>query len=389
MKVIAECSRWLLLALLVLALPGCLSEVSFPMRPERLIRVVNADKLTTRAWTARLHAAAASLLPQGRSEALTTEGLLTNDKPTDVWGYFHLNPAELDTVTKNLHGIEETAQTVSPTPGIHDSFFDRPPWHGFHDVEVPVADDVYLWGRLGIPDKATEIPGSYIIITHGLFGSMDGKDIMNHVEGLRQMGHHVLALEMRGHGQTNAFHPEYAMSFGIFESGDMLAAARWLKSTYHAQHVGLVSFSLTGYEALLAAWLDGTNAETELHGLKMEHLLPVHQDTPAFDLGMFIVSAPVDILALSDDFTAQRSKFQAPVKTTFQEHVHQRLVYYGQPNGFTMWDLAREEFNRGGLKKLYRDFDDSLIELKKFQGFSSDGWNVGVKRMENVRVPLL
>src|SRR6185436_1559864 len=104
----------------------------------------------------------------------------------------------------NLRGLEQTAQVCSPPPDIDAGpprRLRREMWSHFDEVEVP-CDGALLYGRIGTPDKGTEIPGSYIIITHGLFGTLYGIDMQNHVEALRLAGHHVLALEMRGHGET-------------------------------------------------------------------------------------------------------------------------------------------------------------------------------------------
>src|SRR5271169_1437273 len=150
----------------------------------------------------------------------------------------------------------------------------RAAWDGFEDVTVPVGGGVVLYGRLGAPNTAQEIPGSYIVFTHGLFGSLDGVDNENEVEALRRAGHHVLAIEMRGHGETNCEHPEYTVSFGIRESSDFLAVAEWLKKEKGATRVGLVSFSLTGYEALLTAWLDGAETVRRFDGVPLMRELP-------------------------------------------------------------------------------------------------------------------
>src|SRR5438309_1378946 len=98
-------------------------------------------------------------------------------------------------------------------------------------AQVERADGARLPAREWVP-RGNEIPGSFVIVTHGLFGSMDGEDVRNHVQALRQAGHHVLALEMRGHGRTQIEHPEYIISFGIRECDDLLEAARWLKATH-------------------------------------------------------------------------------------------------------------------------------------------------------------
>ena len=388
--------RGLFLIILLAWLPGCVdfrlvdfSEHSFPPDFKRLVRLPNAQGLPARAWAARLHQAAAPLLPAGRAEALTTDQLATAGGPADVWARFNLHPEDLDNLFLNTRGIEQSAQTVSPTATISNGRILRPAWDGFHEVEVPVPGNAVLYARLGIPEKQYEIPGSFVIITHGLFGTLDGKDVINHVQTLRRAGHHVLAIEMRGHGQTHFNHPEYGITFGIAESGDFLAAARWLKQTQGATRVGLVTFSLTGFEALLTAWLDGTAPVTELANLPLNAVLPRHQAEPAFNGGMFIISAPVGILDVGQRFEPHVSLLEAPVKATFQEHISQRIASYKLGSGYTMWDLARCEFPRGDSYKLYPSFEAARTDLMAFLDVSREDWKVGAARMENIRVPVL
>jgi len=384
--------RCLLLIVLLAFLPGCLSERSFPPHFDRLVRVANNDHLSTRAWAGRLHLAAAPLLPPGRDEALTTDQLSANGGPTDVWKRFNLHPGDLDNFFLNLRGIEQSAQCTSPATG---QPAERPAWPGFHDVRVPVSGNAVLCGRLGIPDEPREIPGSFVIITHGLFGSLDGAVVMNHVQTLRRAGHHVLAIEMRGHGQTDGAHPEYAITFGPAEASDLLAAARWLRQAHHATRVGLVSFSFFGVESLLTAWLDGTAPVAELSGCPLGSLLPAHQAEPSFNGGMFLVSSPVDIFDVATRFDPHYGLFQAPVKATFQEHVSDRIDFYRRVEsyrlapGYSMWDLARCEFFHSDADALYPSFDAARADLEKFLDLSRDNWKTGAARMENIRVPVL
>ncbi len=386
----------LLLLLLLAGIPGCidfrlvdLSEHSYPPNYDRLVRVPNPERLPTRPWTARLHQAAAPLLPRGRNDALTTDQLSTGGQPTGVWQHFHLQPEHLDNIFFNLRALEQSSQTVSPTAGLDSGPVTRPAWDGFREVQVPVPGNASLYARLGTPEPQNEIPGSFVIITHGLFGTLDGMDVQNHVQTLRRAGHHVLAIEMRGHGQTQIQHPEYAITFGIAETGDLLAAARWLKTTHHATRVGLVTFSLTGFEALLAAWLDGAAPVIELQTLPLNALLPPHQPDPAFNAGMFIISAPIDILDVAARFEPQVSFLQAPVKYTFQNHVRRRLDYYKLSPGYTMWDLARCEFPRNAIHGLYPSFEAAKPDFMRFLDLSADHWSVGAARIENIRIPLL
>ena len=387
--------RLLLLIVLLAGLSGCFSEGSFPANFERLVRVSNADRVPARPWAARLHQAAAPLLPAGRNEALTTDELSAAGGPADVWARFNLHPENLDNLFLNYRAIEQTAQSASLGATSAGKPLERPDWPGFHEVKVPVGGNAVLCGRLGDPEKQYEIPGSYVVMTHGLFGSLDGPDVINHVQALRRAGHHVLAIEMRGHGQTQRSYPKCTMTFGLAESGDYLAVARWLKETQGAARVGLVSFSLTGYEALLAAWLDGTAPVTELKDRPLSALLPARQAEPAFNGGMFIVSAPINIIDIAKSFEPRFNLLQAPVKATFQNQVCARIESlpptesYAPRTGHSMWDLARCEFLNAEYRPLYATFDAAQADLDEFLDLSRDNWKAGAARMENIRVPVL
>src|SRR6185369_3537176 len=101
---------------------------------------------------------------------------------------------------------------------------------------IKVTNGDQVCGRLGAPLK-NDLGGSYIVITHGLFGSMNGLDVQNQVLALRNAGHHVLAVEMRGHGATHVKFPNESITFGVLEAPDLLAVARWLKSDKGAKRV--------------------------------------------------------------------------------------------------------------------------------------------------------
>jgi predicted alpha/beta-fold hydrolase len=307
----------------------------------------------------------------------------------DVWRHFKVDPAHVDSLWHNWEGIEQTAQVISPAPEMDAGHIRRAAWVGFTDVELPGTKGALLFARLGIPDEAHRIPGSAVIITHGLFGSLDGTDMLNHVQALRRAGHVVLALEMRGHGETHCRYPEYSITFGMYEAGDLVEAAQWLKRTVSATRVGLVSFSLTGYEALLTAWLDGHRPVTEFDEIPAFAALPKPGPQPAFNGGMLVVSAPVGILGLADRFEPRLSPLEAPCKGTFQNLVAARLASYKDPPGYGMWDLARNELTRAGFVKDIEKLDEFRSQFSRFIDLSGESWALGAARMENVRVPLL
>src|SRR5215217_648795 len=78
--------RLLLCVALFAVLTGCLVERSFPMKPERLVRLSpKAAPVPARDWAARMHTAARAALPPKSQEALTTGDLATSAGIVNVW----------------------------------------------------------------------------------------------------------------------------------------------------------------------------------------------------------------------------------------------------------------------------------------------------------------
>jgi predicted alpha/beta-fold hydrolase len=165
--------------------------------------------------------------------------------------------------------------------------------------------------------------------------------------------------------------------------------AQWLKEEHRATRVGLVSFSLSAYESMLTAWLDGERPVTDLTGVPLLKDLPGPCKEPAFNGGMFIVSAPVGIVGLADRFQPKLEMLDAPCKATFQEHVAERLESYNEEPAYSMWALTRSELIRAGLVPDVSQYEQVEKELLQFIDFSAGNWQTGAARMENVRIPML
>ena len=382
----------LLLLLLVLPLAGCFSEHSFPMRTDRLVRPTAAqvsaptgERLATRDWAAVVHTLAAPRLPAAAREALVSTTLHdAQGNPVNVYRHFGLDESSLDSILGNLHGLEQTAQVTSPPPGATPA----PMWKGFHEVAVPMPDGLELYARLGTPEPADEIPGSYVVITHGLFGSLAGVDMENHVQALRRAGHHVLAIELRGHGVTGQRHPDAPLTFGVRETADLLATARWLKTVQHAQRVGLVAFSLSGYESLLAAWVDAAPLGADASRPIMRFVLTPSTE-PAFNGGMFIVSVPIGIRATTCEDQKRWNLFEAPCKATFQQHTVDRMQAFGEPPPRNLWGFIESEMRRDGWIKTYGSAESLRHDMEWYLDLHNNEWATGVRRMNAIRTPIL
>ena len=383
----------LLLLVFVLPMAGCFSPQSFPMQVDHLVQPTSAqlsapggDRLDTRLWVETIHRQTAPLLPAKAREALFSNTLRdAQGRTIDIYQHFRLREANVDALLGNLQGLEQTAQVTGPPLGGKPS----PMWTGFKRVTLPSADGWIPHARLGTPDPAYEIPGSYVIITHGMFGSLEGPDMENHVQALRRAGHHVLAIEMRGHGQVGERSRALPITFGLRETADLLTAAQWLKTKHHAQRVGLVAFSVYGFESLLAAWLDAAPLGPADAARPILRNAPAVAAEPTFNGGMFIVSAPVGIQKMSNVFAKRWGKTEAPVKWTFQKHVENRLREFGDPPPRSIWDFIIPELRRDGWTRAYASETKLRSDMEWYLDLRTNNWSAGTQRLELARTPIL
>lgn len=385
--------RCLLLLALLLPMTGCFSPQSFPMQVAHLVQPTSAqlsapggDRLDTRLWVEKIHCQAAPLLPVKAREALFSNTLRdAHGRTLGIYEHFRLREADVDALLGNLQGLEQTAQVTSPLLGGKPS----PLWKGFKRVALPTADGMQQHACLGTPEPADEIPGSYVVITHGMFGSLEGPAMEDHVQALRRAGHHVLAIEMRGHGQEGERSRALPMTFGLRETADLLTTAQWLKTTHHARRVGLVAFSVCGFESLLAAWLDAAPLDAADAARPILRNAPTVGAEPAFNGGMFIVSTPVGIQKMSNVFAKRWGKIQAPVKWTFRQHVESRMRELGDPPPRSIWDFIMAELRRDGWTRAYASETKLRSDMEWYLDLRTNNWSAGTQRLELVRTPIL
>ena len=116
----------------------------------------------------------------------------------------------------------------------------------FQPVEIPIEGGPVLTGQ-----RSTGAPGAPVIfVVHGLFDSHVSGYVVEYAESLRRFGFHVLALDLRDHGQLlgGAHRP----SLGVAEGRDLFAAARAL-SRAEGVSVGLLGLSYGGQCVVRAA----------------------------------------------------------------------------------------------------------------------------------------
>ena len=380
-------ARAVAIALLIFV-TGCMPGPTFRMvqsqlRPIDPKQVSYADgaNLSTRDWVRAVDDDLHDLLPKNAEPVLTADKLVRADgTPKDIYRTFGLNPDKLDSLFGNFSGVSYTAKVV-----MRNDPPKKKEWPGYRRVQVPMDDGAKLYGRLGTPiGKDT---GTYVIILHGMFGKQGGSDQYNLAQALRTFGHHVLLLDLRGHGETVRHEPDDPFTFGLDEPVDLLATSRWLRSEQHAKRIGLVGFSITAHHALLAAWVDG---DPTLAGSPHSPILQALRRPdvrPQFDAGIIAISPVLNLCEYADSLNRRHGVFGSPVRAVFQGQVERRIKEMGG-GGYRMWDYMKHELKRSRWSKQFPTFEMLFSEEMRFANLCATPQS-GARRMDQVRVPVL
>jgi len=373
-------------AFLALAL-GCASERSFPIEPQRVVRLAadvrsEPPALSTRQWLEVASRDLDPLLPRLDKRPLTTESMRAADgSAIDVYEHFGVNRDRLHMLLWNFEGILHTAQVAQ-----HERLVAPPAWPDFHDVWIPVAEGVELSGRLGLAQEAGGTRTSdCIVVLPGILGDKSITRTRDICEALRAAGHHVLALDLRGLGQTKLRHPEIYSTFGTLEIGDLLAVAEWLESKPYVRHTGLVGFCWGANQALLVSWEDGRADDDPDVGDALRTQLRPRKNQRHYEAGI-IAYSPVARYEEIIDRTAEATPIWVdPVLNALQKRIneHAQERGYESPGGYLL-ALLRREVALGGLpgEQLERD------GLRYLRLLPYRDQPVG-KKLEQARMPVL
>jgi predicted alpha/beta-fold hydrolase len=384
-------------AFLLPTLAGCgvLTEHSWP-RPDDFHRLTPAEVQgnphppTARVWASAALAAYRRVYPRAPLTALTTEELVGPDgRPRDVFAHFGLRPFALDSLVHNRAGMLHTIQARSGD-GPHSGETRPPP--GFAPIYLSMDDGRRLDGLLGRPSPDADLGGSFVVAVPGLFGRLDSGEMRNICQALRSDGHHVLALNMRGHGDDPDGSRCGCILYGVQEARDLLTVDRRLRADLGARRVGLLAFSLAANHGLLAAWVDGRAAEPEDADSPVFASLPAAGAAPAFDAGMLLVSPAVNLVSVGAWMEHPLSVWTDPVKAHLQRRAARRRIEGAAPDGTRMWRLFEQEFGRSDWSGRYPDFPSFRIDAERFfdlRGTFTEGPDRGRRRLERVRVPVL
>lgn len=371
---------------------GCFSERSFVMRPRDYTRVSVAGNphggppRDTREWLVRAHQRLAGLLPPSDAPALTTDELLDAEgRPVDVYRHFRIDPAHLNSIFGNFHGLLHTAQASGAEEAIEKP---APPWPGFEDVWIPIHDRLRLSARLGLARDAAGRPrrADCIVIIPGLLGDLAVRRTRDMGQALLSAGLHVLALELRGFGQTERFYPHVYYNFGVLETGDLLAVAEWLQDRPEVRETGLVGFCWGANHAMLAAWEDGRPPDDPIVAERLRPYLRPHTGRRHYRAGVIAFSPTVAFEEIVE-LLRQREydALSEPVLATLQKGVRARM--HRKQHGPVCGDLGRLiEYEFAASELNYPGAVDDGYQYLRFLPFR--GKPAGDK-LEHVRVPLL
>ncbi len=340
----------LVLTLLAAFGTGCLSEQSFPMRARDVAPIVGARDSETsspsaREWLRRASPSLNDFLPRGVTHPMLAEDLAHDGQPVDVMAHFGRNPRRLQKLLGNFSGIVHTAQCVGAgfNPG------DGTPWPGFEEVWVPIRDDLSLCGwlamaREGGRPEAPVIDSNCIVLLPGLLGNHEINRTRDLARALLDNGHHVLSIELRGHGKTDLRYPEIGYNFGVTEAQDLMIVAEWLEARPHIRGTGLVGFCWGANTAMIAAWFEGRSEDDPNLSPRLREILGPPRPGRHFTAGVIAFSPTLRYEEILEILKTPRKMTQEPMYAGLQDMVLGRAQHKGYPNpsGDLRWLIDRE-----------------------------------------------
>jgi predicted alpha/beta-fold hydrolase len=369
------------------AATGCFSEKSFPLSADDVVRVSpdgGADaKRSTRTWLRAAHQRLENLLPTGPDVLLTEDLVGADGRPIDVLAHFNVRPDQLNSLFCNFLGLLHTAQ-ASATDDV-----DKPaaaPWPGFEDVWIPVADGVELAGRLAFAEgPGGRRPADCIVILPGMLGDNAVQRTFDLATGLRAMGFHVLALELRGHGATDERYPEVYYTFGVIEAGDLMAVSEWLEKLPEVRRTGLVGFCYGANQALLAAWNDGRPGGDAIIPPELEGRLRPVSPARHFEAGIIAFSPVLRFEEIVDDLKSPQPFSRRPLLATLQDTIRVRMERKKHPRIVGDLDLLMRFECAGTVLSYPNAYEESL----QFLRFLPHRGKPSGRKLQSARVPVL
>ena len=372
-------------AFAAIALTGCVSQRSFPMRRSdwRVIPVSYAGPtaMSTRLWLRNAHRNLSKLLPSSARRALLTEDLSTGaGEPIDVDAHFGTDSKRRRSIFYNPMGLLHSAQALKDGAG------DDAAWPGFCDVQIPIEDGFEISARLGV----SEIDGrpemaDCIVVVPGLLGDNSLTRTRDLCRALRRAGLHTLAIEPRGYGKTLARHPEVSSTFGLLETRDLIAVADWLQRKPFVRSTGLIGFCWGANEALLTVWENGRDRDDPDVMPPLRQRAAPSSLPPRFSAGVMAFSPVLRFEEIVEQLEHRQSLLIDPVLARMGDGIKRLMIArgYSDPTR-SLKSLFEREARRSKL--YYPGFIEAGLRHLRFLPFR--GKPVGDK-LESARVPVL
>ncbi|RIK62970.1 MAG: hypothetical protein DCC65_16650 [Planctomycetota bacterium] len=376
---------------------GCFGETSHPIRPGDYHRLsANSDslpaRLSARSWLRQAHRALAPLLPPEGAPPLLTEDMIdSNGRPIDVLKHFGLRRGDLEKLSGNCSGLSHTAQLA----GSDFVGGAAPHWPGFDPVWVPVNDRISLFGLMGhaVNERGETREADCIVILPGILGHTDISRTRDLAAAFVQNGYHALAIELRGHGQTDMRYPDVYYTFGTLETDDLMAVSEWLTAQPQVRRTGLIGFCWGANHALLCAWEDG---RPEHHASISPRLVPYLRPRNGrrhYEAGIMAFSPTLRFEEIIDGLDVDRAGVEYPVQANLQVTIETRVAHkrHDRFSGFdaracpgSLRKLIDYEFTRSELK--YPECVADGLRFMRFLPYNGleDGW-----KLRDARVPVL
>ena len=357
---------------------------------------------STRDWLVSAHEQLDHLLPEVRPHPARPDtaarafgvrfdgALLTDDMSIhrrvarDVFRHFGWRPDSVYRLTGNWSGLQQTAQCVGAigSPG------DPPPrWDGFEQVWVPVAEGLELSARLGWShdERGRVRTAQGLVLLPGLFGDNAILRTRDLAQLLRKSGFHVLAVELRGHGQTEVKYPDVPYTFGVLEVADLLAVSDWFEDHPDVTRTGLIGFCWGANLGLLAAWYDGCGGDHPSISEAWRPYLTPPCPRVHFSGGILAIAPVPRFEELVDDLDRSWSILAHPVYGYLQRTVKARMRDKDyRPLSGSLRELIRLEFHRMGIQS-----HPLLLDGNRFLRLVDYGDRPAGDKLEDARVPVL
>lgn len=366
--------------------PGCFSEKSYPLSLPRGTRLdpPSAARRSAREWLAYAHEEMKGLLPARAKRALLTNDLSNaQGQAVRVFDHFKLRFDDMDTLLGNFGGLLHTAQLVSA--GSNSGSL--PPWPHFEEVWVPVGPELELAGRLGLArDESGAVKrADCLVILPGLYGDNAVLRTRDLAGALRDNGFHVLALELRGCGETELRYPQIPPAWGILDTGDLLRVSEWLEERWEVQRTGLIGFCWGGNIAMMTAWEDNRREDDPSVSVELAPHLHRAKHQRHYTAGVQAFSPVLRVEELMDELDHPHAKLSEPVLNSFQKTLRERQQAKGhEPANGSLRELINQEIRWGDLPAAEQAaMGMDYLRLLPYKSRSAGN------KLDRVRTPLL